>query len=378
MNKEEFMDKYYLSNSDNINPYLAEWNKKCRQVRPVIPEQFISTVCQSGKTAQIWVQSDACRYSIVGACTCCDYFQGSRNVDQLKAFKQALVKMRPDSDTIVLNTCGSVLDESELKHKNLLRIMDSIQDTQITTLVLETHMGTIDDEILSVIYAHRGKLDIYFEIGIETLNEEVNRFILNKLPFDRDIKGIINLIHSWHFKVTGNVMTGFPFMSRDFQIEDSYRTIKTLLAYGIDFMVLFPINIKRYTLMYKLYENHLYSVTDGRILTDILLKFAPDELEYINVGWYGEPRIEIPGYSERDMVPPYYCENCREKMMGLWLNYNCEPGGQRRLSLLEQMKTHKCKCNFGAASGGQKMGIDYEALDIAYQFLQNEEMGNKI
>lgn len=378
MTKKEFMDKYHLSDSDNINPYLAEWNNKCRQARPVIPEQFISTVCQSGKTAQIWVQSDACRFSVAGACTCCDYFQGSRKVDQLKAFKQALGNMRPDSDTIVLNTCGSVLDEAELKHENLLRIMEAIQDTQITTLVLETHMGTVNDEILSVINTHRGKLDIYFEIGVETFNEEINRFILNKLPFDRDIKGVINLIHSWHFKVTGNVMTGFPFMSRNFQIEDSYRTIKTLLAYGIDFMVLFPVNIKRYTLMYKLYENNFYSVTDGRILTDILLRFAPDELEYINVGWYGEPRIAIPGYSENDMVPPYYCDTCRKKMMELWLDFNCEYGGKRRLSILKEMKTYECRCNFESASSGKKMGIDYEALDIAYQFLQNEEMGNKI
>lgn len=376
MNKKEFMDKYYLSSSDKINPYLAGWNKECRKMRPVIPEQFESTVCQSGKTAQIWVQSDACKYSIAGACTCCDYFQGSRNVDQLKAFKQAFNKIRPDTDTIVLNTCGSVLDENELKHKDLLHIMDVIQSTNITTLVLETHMGTITDEILSVLNRNRGNLDIYFEIGIETLNEDINRFILNKLPYERNIKGVIDTIHASDFKVTGNVMTGFPFMSRAFQVEDSYRTIKELLSYGMDFIVLFPVNIKKYTLMYKLYENHFYSVVDGRILVDILLKFRPDELEYINVGWYGEPRISIPGYTETDMIPPYYCQSCYQEMMRLWLDYNCEYEGGKRAAILKEMKACKCNCNSVVISSEQEMEVNFSELDIAYQFLQNEEMGN--
>lgn len=370
MNKNEFMKKYLLSDKDRINPYLAYWNNRCRQIRPIIPNQLESTVCQSGKTAQIWIQSDACRYSKMGACTCCDYFQGSRTVNQVNAFKQALEKMRADSDTIVLNTCGSVLDEAELKHNDLLAIINAIRETKVRTLVLETHICTIKDEILDCLDKNRGELDIYLEIGVETLDNDINRFILNKLPFDRHVKDAIDRIHSYNLKVTGNVMTGFPFMSRDSQIQDSYRTIRALLSYGVDFLVLFPLNIKRYTLMYELYAENLYTVVDGRILIDILLKFSPDELEYINVGWYGEPRIDIPGYKKNDMIPPYYCTSCFKDMMKLWLDYNCEHDGKKRKDLLRNMKSHNCSCNQIKSSNNGAEGIDYIQMDLAYEVLR--------
>lgn len=367
MNKQQFMNKYSLNENDSINPLLARWNNIARKKRPIIGDELTSTVCKSGKTAQIWIQSDACRFSKIGACTCCDYFQGQSNVDQVKAFVSALSKMDPDSNTIVLNTCGSVLDQSELKTETLVRIIEEILKTQVSTVILETHMNTITEEILKRLLPYRNIIDIYFEIGIETLNRDINQFILNKLPFDRNIDFALELIHSYGFKVTGNVMTGFPFLDYASQVLDSVTTIRTLLDKSIDFIVLFPINIKKYTFMYDLYDNGFYTVVNGRILIDILAHFSQEELEYINVGWYGEPRIDIPGYKSDDMIIPYYCEKCYKQMMQLWRDYNCAWEGFDRKQILSEMNSIVCTCNSFHPAITHHVEIDFTSLDKAYQ-----------
>lgn len=367
MNKLQFMRKYSFDENDSINPLLAKWNNIARNKRPIIGNELKSTVCQSGKTAQIWIQSDACRFSKLGACTCCDYFQGQPDVDQVNAFVSALSQMDPSSNTIVLNTCGSVLDKSELKTETLVLIIDEIAKTNISTVVLETHLNTITEEILKILLPYKNILDIYFEIGIETLNRDINQFILNKLPFDRNINRVIGLIHSYGFRVTGNVMTGFPFLDYASQVLDSVTTIRTLLDTGIDFIVLFPINIKKYTFMYDLYDNGFYKVVNGRILIDILTHFSQEELEYINVGWYGEPRIDIPGYKSDDMIVPYYCEKCYKQMMQLWLDYNCAWEGSEREQILSNMKAIVCSCNYDQLITTHKVEIDFDSLDKAYQ-----------
>ena len=94
------MKKYGLYQSDSANCYLSKWNNQFRLLRPVVNKSLPSTVCQNSSTAQIWLQSDACRFSKQGSCTCCDYFQGETDTDQVEAFKIALKKIQPNTDTI--------------------------------------------------------------------------------------------------------------------------------------------------------------------------------------------------------------------------------------------------------------------------------------
>ena len=372
MNREDFMKKYGLYQSDSANCYLSKWNNQFRLLRPVVNKSLPSTVCQNSSTAQIWLQSDACRFSKQGSCTCCDYFQGETDTDQVEAFKIALKKIQPNTDTIVLNTCGSVLDEAELKREVLSQIIELTRQTEVQTFVLETHITTINERILKYIHSIKGRLDIFFEIGIESLDDDRQRFILNKIPFQRNIRGTIDMIHRYGFKVTANVMTGFPFMERDAQICDGIRSIRKLLDYKADFIVLFPVNIKKYTLMYHLYKKKMYSPPDGRILLDILLALSEEELENINTAWYGEPRIEIPGYRQDDMITPYYCNVCYKPMMDLWLAYNCAESGAERRKILLKMNAEPCDCRKEHKAEYFDSGIDYVQLDTCYERLKCE------
>lgn len=372
MNKENFMKKYGIHWNERNNAYLSKWNNYFRSQRPIISSEVEFTICQSGKTAQIWVQSGACRFSKEGGCTCCDYLEGITGNNQFYAFEKALKKMESNTNTIVLNTCGSVLDESELKFEVLLQIINLIKKTAVKTLVLETHIMTIHEEILKTLRQIKGELDIYFEVGIESLNDEVIRFVLNKIPFQRDIKVMIETIHQYGFHITGNIMVGFPFMDRDMQICDGLESIKKLFSYGIDYIVLFPVNIKKYTLMYYLYEKNMYPIPDGRILLDVLLELTEEELECIDVAWYGEPRLEIPGYRKEDMIIPFYCDECYERMMKSWLAYNCAESGSDRKNILLEMNKKPCECRRDHKAKYHNSGINYVELDACYERLKSD------
>lgn len=62
-----------------------------------------------------------------------------------------------------MNTCGSVLDEAELKREVLSQIIELTRQTEVQTFVLETHITTINERILKYIHSIKGRLDIFLK-----------------------------------------------------------------------------------------------------------------------------------------------------------------------------------------------------------------------
>ena len=107
-------------------------------------------------------------------------------------------------------------------------------------------------------------------------------------------------------------------------------------------------------------------------MLDILLALSEEELENINTAWYGEPRIEIPGYRQDDMITPYYCNVCYKPMMDLWLAYNCAESGAERRKILLKMNAEPCDCRKEHKAEYFDSGIDYVQLDACYERLKCE------
>lgn len=72
---------------------------------------------------------------------------------------------------------------------------------------------------------------------------------------------IIKLIHSFDISVIANLLVGIPFLTSKEQLKNALESIKWCEEHEIDEIDLFPINIKPYTLLYKLDASNTYEIT---------------------------------------------------------------------------------------------------------------------
>lgn len=342
MNENEFNLKYSLEKNSNL--ILTKMTKKLREVRPKVPKSLNYTIFDTGGFAQIWLKTVGCRFSKIGSCTCCDYWEGEKVNDLVEVFKEALLELNPMVTGILLETSGSVLDENEISMEELKKILELINKKCFNKVIIETHIHTITKEKLDLIKSVLKDTEVCIEVGIESLNREVLKYSLNKMSITTtDMVQLCEIVHESGCKLIGNVMLGVPFLSMKDQIQDAVNSIQKLFKQGIDYIILFPVNIKQYTLVYWLYQNDLFDRVYGQTVLNVLNQVDPKYLDKIDVVWYGNRKQENPGY-DLDIIGPYYCKECNDYMMDFFLTFDKEENLDTRITLLHHINDRNCEC----------------------------------
>lgn len=341
MNEAEFRNKYNLI--DNHNILLSQMTKKLRQKRPKVPSELTYTLFEAGNFAQIWLQTKGCGFSKTGSCSCCDYWEGEKVDNIAEVFQVALAGLSPNITSILIETSGSVLDENEISMQELKSIMELLNERKLKKIVIETHMSTITNEKLHLIRESITSAEVCIEVGVESLSREVLYYSLNKMTVLKEISQLSEMIHAVDFKLITNVMLGAPFLTLKNQIEDAVNSIRNLFDKGVDYVILFPVNIKQYTLVYWLYQNEMYTRVYGQTVIKVLNQIDKKLLDRVDVVWYGNRKQANPAY-ELDIIGPYYCEECSDKMMNFFECFNMEENLNKRKELLFNINCLMCDC----------------------------------
>ena len=209
-----------------------------------------------GKVLQICFYSKGCRFSRNGNCIMCDYGKSRKENlkpnDIKKIMRKAFTNFKQQPKVLLLNSLGSVLDELEMPRENIIVLLDEISKININTIIFETHYSSINEDILKLIKHKLSKKQIEIELGFESSNPEYRKNYLNKIIDNNQFVEKVNLIKSYGFAVETNVIFGMPFLSTKEQIKDTVQSIIWCFQNNIDGVNLFPMNIKPYTLLYKL------------------------------------------------------------------------------------------------------------------------------
>ena len=226
----------------------------------------------------------------------CDYGRVRRENLKTYEIKEILSNvfnnLKKLPQVLLLNSLGSVLDTEEMPIENIIILLDELSKINIDTIIFETHYLTINNSILSLIKQKLYNKDIVIELGLESSNNEIREKCLNKHIDNTRFIEKINLIKSYGFGVEANVIFGTPFLTTDEQIEDTISSIKWCFKNSIDNVNLFPINIKPYTLLYKLYEQGKYFPVLHRDFIKILYKIPKEYIDKIYLCWYGNREIK--------------------------------------------------------------------------------------
>jgi uncharacterized Fe-S cluster-containing MiaB family protein len=209
--------------------------------------------------------------------------------------------------------------------------------------------------------------EVYYEFGIESVLDTVLFYTLNKSNPKGYIKSIVNNIHLAGAKCIVNVLLGAPFLNEDEQKADALNSILKLLGIGVDYIVLFPVNIKPDTLPEVLYKNGMYSRIRAEMLVDVLAEIPERFLPQIDIAWYGE-------HVEKGVLTPYYCPSCQKGLLDLITDYNAEICMENRKVIVGLMK--RMKCNHKSIRNPFFDKSFFERLDDGYGWVRQNVIDN--
>ena len=210
-----------------------------------------SLIPSGGTSYQLYIPSKGCH----NACVFCNYgFKHPVRQEEILKKVEHICRYLPSNiETLILESSGSFLDDRELPEELQYQIMEIVAKTKVYRVQFETHYKTVTEKKLNKILQILKGHELAFEFGLESTNEKTLS-IYNK---DINVKEFFKLVH--HCQELGieaslNVLVGAPLLTIKEQVQDALDTVEDILQNcpkSTD-IVLFPINIKDYTLL-KLY-----------------------------------------------------------------------------------------------------------------------------
>ncbi len=292
-----------------------------------------------GKVLQICFYSKGCRYSKNGSCIMCDY--GNPRKENLTPndikdiMNEIFTNLKVNPKVLLINSLGSVFDKFEMSRNNFIILLDEISKLSIDVVIFETHYATIDNEVLTLIKNKLINKQISIEIGLESSNENYRRNYLNKIMDNEKLLDKVRLVKSFDFIIEANVIFGMPFLSIKEQIQDTIESIKWSFENNIDKVNLFPINIKPYTLLYKLYELGEYMPVQHKDFIYVLQQIPKEYIDKIYLCWYGNRTLN---YNKKSAILPLCDKSDYDRIMQFYNNFNLNKEKEFRKKILDSIK----------------------------------------
>ncbi len=331
-----------------MNELLSKANLLIRKDRPPDKPWECITTFWHNKFLQLTFHTVGCRYSLAGSCTMCNYGAGTGYPPRIML--QELEKICHseiflESDMVLLGGSGSFLDDQEIPEELQLNIMQYIAQSHIQEIHIETHYKSVTESKLKKIREIFANKKIYIEMGLETVTEEFQKDILNKLIPLSELGKIIQQIHAYQMYTSLNILLGMPFLSAGQQLADARATIHWAMENKADYIVVFPVNIQPYTLFEWWHEHGFISEVSPWLLFILLFGLSEEELRAVCLAWYGNRSIS---YSDgKRTIVPYSCSECHPELLAFFKDFSSNFDLEYRKKILWKFsqKSFSCHCH---------------------------------
>lgn len=327
---------------------LCQANQWAHISRPATPQgHFLTLWHPSERFIHCCIESQGCRYSReMGACIMCDYGVG-RNLTPRELGQALEEEVRPFEgklDTLLLGSYGSVLDPSEISDDCLATLLIFLKSFSVPHVIFETHCDTVTSEKLAQIRTALPERKVTIEMGYESCDPYVLHTCLRKALDLDQLRRAISRIHEMDMNVCLNVFLGAPFLCPSDQLESARQSILWAVEQGADSVVVFPANIKPFTLLYELYQRGLYQPLSHWMLPALFRCIPEEVLGRITLSWYGERK----NFYENDafpLIPPQACDCCENVLFAFYRTFLREPSPTRRSQLVRELWEQPLECD---------------------------------
>lgn len=326
-----------------MNTLLAKCNTLIRNDKNIIHEDCI--IRKREKLLHVCLNSCGCRFRKTGSCIMCNYGQGHiLSKEQMDRVLKQVAFEAEGMDSVLIGTLGSIFDPEEVLPECLEMICDKLNQLSARVIIFETHYLMVTRELCVWLKEKLPNKDVVIELGLESADEFVQNECLNKKINLEYLCEKIKLIHDFGFSVTANVFLGSPFLSVREQISDTTKTILWAINHSVDSTVIFPMNIRKDTLIALLYQNDKYERVSQWQILEVLQNVPEDYLNHIYFAWYGDwTDLDEEGNAEN--LPPISCQECHEKWMQFYHEFLSLPRASERKALLEQFADNSTMCD---------------------------------
>lgn len=330
-----------------IRKLLSDLGKALRKDRPLVPAScgYRIVVAEPGRRfAQIWLRTRGCKHDVLrGGCTICNYWASTPpSTDEfVTSMEAALAALSFDPVTIVLSASGSFLDPWEIDQNTRRRILEVLRKRcPIANVILETHPDTVTADSIADCSRILGP-QWTIEMGLESATPHILLCCLNKPTNPVDFSRTLDIVHRTSSVSTiANVVLGTPFLTSDEIVDDAVASINWAIDHGVDECVLFPMNLKPYTLAHWLAEHSLYTQPNLWVLVDVLAALPEEELSRINIAWHRVDRGQESIW-DKGIIPPTTCDSCYQSVITSLDTYLAH---SNRGEILQALKSDVCSC----------------------------------
>lgn len=366
---------------DGKNQFLNKICLSLKKDKPSIQKELNHTIwtdTDTHKFAQIWVKTKGCKYSCcTGGCTMCDYWTSSEEKDGSvpEYLEQALSELKAEPEIMLINTCGSVLDDWEISASVREKIFRRLAEFKHTEFILETHLDTVTEEKMRQCREIFQKHNLQIEFGFETLNWWVQKYCINKMISEPQMKEKLNILRKYNIVPVFNILVGSPFLTLRKMYEDAMHTINWVIKEQNSNCVIFPVNIKEWTLVEKMSRMGLYQQPSLWLLVEVLTHLDPDILNRVEISWYKSRPTYIKDYKS-EIRTPITCKRCNDEVIALLDEY---VDSDNRPDVIKRLSRIDCECRrqFYQELEKEDMSSQTDFLCHAYSLLGKEILGEK-
>ncbi|MBW9220125.1 TIGR01210 family radical SAM protein, partial [Methanothermococcus sp. SCGC AD-155-N22] len=152
-----------------------------------------------GRSITVILNTPGCRWAYkYGGCTMCGYLMdgspGEVSPENIiNQFNYAIeryykeIEDNPKNICIKIFTSGSFLDDREVPREARRYILSKIGELDIREVVIESRPEYIREDTLEEAKECLGSVNMEIGVGVETFNEEIRRYSINKGISNRDI-----------------------------------------------------------------------------------------------------------------------------------------------------------------------------------------------
>ncbi len=177
------------------------------------------------------------------------------------------------------------MDRREVPGAVSAYVLDRFSDLECPRVIVETGLFTIDDSTLRFLRDHLPGHSVEIEFGLESSDPEVLRYSLGKRIDLEQVQVKTALAHSYGFTMVANIVLGAPLLNYDEQVDDAARSISWALDSGADGVVLFPMNVRKGTLLELMHRRSLYDTIDYLAVVEVLSKLDDRCLGAVSLSW---------------------------------------------------------------------------------------------
>jgi radical SAM enzyme (TIGR01210 family) len=324
------------------NYILSAINKKIKNQREKLQESDIFypriEKIVDGYYLELWFSTKGCSFDKSGSCTMCNYGIG-HNVDKnliIKSLKDYLNNLKIDISELMISPSGSLWDKNEVEEDLLEDIYNIANNFSSKIFMIETRVDTITPKRLDKFRNSVKNKELIIEVGLESSNQWILDFAINKKMDLKDFKEKVALIKSYEVKTYANISIGHAFLNEFESIKTTVEAINFAFDSKVDKVVLFPIHIKPNTFINWLYQNNFYNTISLWSLVEVLNRVDNKLLKNIEIAWY-------KSYYEDDskmVSSPTTCPKCYNQVVSLLDEYRATCS----YNTIEKLNRFDCSC----------------------------------